>query len=65
MGYTLEYAEKSKLTNQDHEPLTRLFTFLCELRNKDPTIKGEPGDALKVEINEIGKKGPRDATNAL
>lgn len=65
MGYNLEYAEKSKLINQDPEPLSRLFAFLCELRNKDPTIKSEAGDALKVDINEISKKGSRDATNAL
>lgn len=65
MGFALEYAEKSKLTNQDPEPLTRLFAFLCELKSKDPNAKAESGEALKVDINEIGKKGSKDATNAL
>lgn len=64
LGYTLEYAEKSKLTNQDPEPLSRLFAFLCELRSKDPQTKGEE-NALKVDINEIAKKGSKDAVNAL
>lgn len=35
------------------------------MRSKDPNVKVEPGDALKVDIAEIAKKGSRDATNAL
>lgn len=42
-----------------------MLTFLCEYRAKDPSLKVEDGNALKVEINEISKKGSRDATNAL
>lgn len=32
----------------DPEPLTRLLPFLCELRAKDPSLKVQDSNALKV-----------------
>lgn len=65
VGYNLQYGQKSKLTNMDPQPLNKLIIFLCELRAKDPSLKVQDGNALKVEINEISKKTTKDATNVL
>jgi hypothetical protein len=45
--------------------LTKVFSFLGELRAKDPHLIKEDQNALKVDIAEIGKKSIQDATNTL
>ena len=65
VGYTLEYGDKSKITNYEPDPLAKVLSFLFEIKSKDPNLKETDENALKVDINEIGKKTLQDATNSL
>jgi hypothetical protein len=63
VGYTLEYADKSKITNYDPGPLAKVLQFLYEAKGKDSNKPDET--ALKVDIQEISKKSLLNATNSL
>ena len=39
LGYNIEYTDKSKITNYDSQPLSKVFTFLFGLKAKDPNTK--------------------------
>jgi hypothetical protein len=50
VGYTLDLADKSKITNYEPEPLAKVLGFLYDIKAKDSLQKEEEQNSLKVDI---------------
>jgi len=49
VGYALDLADKSKITNYEPEPLAKVLTFLFEIKAKDTSQKTEE-NSLNIDI---------------